>query len=71
MDTRRTADAGDRGRPTQPWRVTRKQQPPSQGWKTFLAHPCRWIASINLFAVRTIFFKLLYGLVIFAMREGY
>lgn len=36
----------------------------SQGWKTFLRNQTAGIASIDLFVVRTISFKLLYGLVI-------
>jgi hypothetical protein len=44
--------------------MTRRQGPASQGWKTFLRNHAAGIASIDLFAVRTISFKLLYGLVI-------
>jgi transposase InsO family protein len=44
--------------------MTRRQGPPSQGWKTFLRKHAAGIASIDLFVVRTISFKLLYGLVI-------
>ena len=44
--------------------MTRRQGPPSQGWKTFLRNHGAGIASIDLFVVRTISFKLLYGLVI-------
>jgi transposase InsO family protein len=44
--------------------MTRRQGPPSQGWKTFLRNHSAGIASIDLFVVRTISFKLLYGLVI-------
>ena len=39
-------------------------RPPSQGWKTFLRDHAAGIASLDLFVVRTISFKLLYGLVI-------
>jgi len=46
------------------------QGPPSQGWKTFLSNHGVWIASIDLFVVRTISFKLLYGLVILDTRDG-
>ena len=64
-DTRRTADARDRGRPINRREVhDRRQGPPSQGWKTFLRNHAAGIASIDLFVVRTISFKLLYGLVI-------
>src|SRR5260370_7171297 len=44
--------------------MVRRRRPPSQGWKTFLRNHAAGIASIDLFAVRTISFKLLYGLVI-------
>ena len=42
--------------------VRRRHQ--SQGWKTFLRNHAAGIASLDLFVVRTISFKLLYGLVI-------
>jgi transposase InsO family protein len=42
----------------------RSGQPTSQGWKTFLRNHAAGIASIDLLVVRTISFKLLYGLVI-------
>jgi transposase InsO family protein len=44
--------------------MTRRQGSPSQGWKTFLRNHAAGIASVDLFVVRTISFKLLYGLVI-------
>ena len=44
--------------------MAKRQGPPSQGWKTFLRNHAAGIASIDLFVVRTISFKLLYGLVI-------
>ena len=44
--------------------MTKRHGPPSQGWKTFLRNQSAGIASIDLFVVRTISFKLLYGLVI-------
>ena len=44
--------------------MTRRLGPPSQSWKTFLRNHAAGIASIDLFVVRTISFKLLYGLVI-------
>jgi hypothetical protein len=44
--------------------MVRRRRPPSQGWKTFLRNHGAGIASIDLFVVRTISFKLLYGLVI-------
>jgi transposase InsO family protein len=40
-------------------------RPRSQGWKTFLRNHAAGIAAIDLFVVRTISLKLLYGLVIF------
>src|ERR1700720_3417635 len=44
--------------------MVRRRRPPSQGWKTFLRNHVAGIASLALFVVRTISFKLLYGLVI-------
>ena len=44
--------------------MVRRRRPPSQGWKTFLRNHTAGIASLDLFVVRTISFKLLYGLVI-------
>jgi len=44
--------------------MTRRQGPPFQGWKTFLRNHAAGIVSIDLFVVRAISFKLLYGLVI-------
>ena len=44
--------------------MIRTRRLPSQGWKTFLRDQTIGIASIDLFVVRTISFKLLYGLVI-------
>src|ERR1700686_5284542 len=44
--------------------MTRRQEPPSPGWKTFLRNHAAGIAAVGLFVVRTISFKLLYGLVI-------
>ena len=44
--------------------MVRRRQPPSQGWKTFLRNHSAGIASLDLFVVRTISFRLLYGLVI-------
>jgi hypothetical protein len=42
----------------------RRRRPRSQGWKTFLRNHVAGIASLDLFVVRKISFKLLYGLVI-------
>ncbi len=44
--------------------MDRAGRPTSQGWKAFLCNHAAGIASIDLFVVRTISFKLLYGLVI-------
>jgi hypothetical protein len=44
--------------------MIRTRRPRPQGWKTFLHSQAAGIASIDLFVVRTISFKLLYGLVI-------
>ena len=48
--------------------MIRRQGPPSQGWKTFPRNHAAGIASIDLFVVRTVSFKPLYGLVI--LRTG-
>ena len=42
----------------------RTRRPPSQGWRTFLSNHVAGIASLDLFVVRTLSFKLIYGLVI-------
>jgi transposase InsO family protein len=44
--------------------MIRRPGPPSQAWKTFLRNHAAGIASIDLFVVHTVSFKLLYGLVI-------
>jgi transposase InsO family protein len=44
--------------------MIRTGRPRSQGWKTFLRNHAVGIASVDLFVVHTISFKLLYGLVI-------
>lgn len=44
--------------------MVRGRRPPSQGWKTFLRNHADGIASIDLFVVPTISFRLLYGLLI-------
>jgi len=44
--------------------MVRRRRPPSQGWKTFLRNHAAGIASLHLFVVRTISFKLLYSLAI-------
>jgi hypothetical protein len=44
--------------------MARGRRPPSQGWKTFLHNHADGIASMDLFVVPTIPFRLLYGLLI-------
>src|SRR5712675_1039519 len=44
--------------------MVRGRRPPSQGWKTFLHSHADGIASMDLFVVPTISFRLLYGLLI-------
>ena len=49
----------------------RSGRPTSQGWKTFLRNHAAGIASLDLFVVRTISFKALYGLVILGHAGGW
>src|SRR6201998_3863554 len=44
--------------------MAKRRRPPSQGWKTFLRNHADGIASMDLFVVPTISFRLLYGLLI-------
>jgi transposase InsO family protein len=44
--------------------MAKRRRPPSQGWKTFLNNHADGIASMDLFVVPTISFRLLYGLLI-------
>src|SRR5262249_59649844 len=44
--------------------MARRRQPPSQGWKIFLLNHADGIASMDLFVVPTISFRLLYGFLI-------
>ena len=44
--------------------MAKGRRPPSQGWKTFLDNHADGIASMDLFVVPTISFRLLYGLLI-------
>jgi hypothetical protein len=44
--------------------MARRRQPPLQGWKTFLRNHADGIASMDLFVVPTISFRLLYGFLI-------
>jgi len=51
--------------------MARRRRPPSQGWKTFIRNHADGIASIDMFVVPTVSFRLLYGLLILrhARRE--
>ena len=49
--------------------MVRPRRPPSQGWKTFLRNHTDGIASMDLFVVPTISFRLLYGLLILQHRR--
>jgi transposase InsO family protein len=44
--------------------MVRGRRPPSQGWKTFLRNHADGIASMDLFVVPTVSFRLLYGFLI-------
>jgi hypothetical protein len=44
--------------------MAKRRRPPSQGWKTFLRNHADAIASMDLFVVPTISFRLLYGFLI-------
>ena len=44
--------------------MAKRRRPPSQGWKTFLRNHTDAIASMDMFVVPTISFRLLYGLVV-------
>ena len=48
--------------------MAKRARPPSQGWKTFLRNHADGIASMDLFLVPTISFRLLHGLLI--LRHG-
>jgi transposase InsO family protein len=50
------------------WGMAKRRRPPSQGWRTFLRNHADGIASMDLFVVPTISFRLLYGLLI--MQHG-
>jgi hypothetical protein len=47
--------------------MARRRGPPSQGWRTFLRNHAEGIASIDLFVVPTVSFRLLYGLLIVSL----
>jgi transposase InsO family protein len=51
--------------------MAKRRRPPPQGWKTFLRNHADGIASMDMFVVPTISFRLLYGLLILqhARRE--
>jgi transposase InsO family protein len=49
--------------------MARGRRPPSQGWKTFLCNHADGIASMDLFVVPTISFRLLYGFLILQHRR--
>jgi transposase InsO family protein len=49
--------------------MARRRRPPSQGWKTFLCNHADGIASMDLFLVPTISFRLLYGFLILQHRR--
>lgn len=44
--------------------MAKRRRPPSQGWRTFLHSHAEGIASMDLFVVPTVSFRLLYGLLI-------
>jgi hypothetical protein len=44
--------------------MAKRRRPPSQGWRTFVHNHADAIASIDMFVVPTISFRLLYGLLI-------
>ena len=44
--------------------MARRRRPPSQGWKTFLRNHADGIASMDLFVIPTLSFRVLYGLLI-------
>jgi hypothetical protein len=44
--------------------MARRRRSPSQGWKTFLLNHADGIASMDMFVVPTISFRLLYGFLI-------
>ena len=62
-DSRRTAQARV-GQTTVAKYMARRRRPRSQGWKTFLRNHADGIASIDMFVVPTISFRLLYALLV-------
>ena len=51
--------------------MVRRREPPSQGWRTFLQNHAPDIAAMDLFAVPTIGFTLLYAFVIVRLDRSY
>jgi len=49
--------------------MARRQRPPSQTWRTFLANHIDQIATADFFVVPTITYRLLFVLVIVAHRS--
>ena len=49
--------------------MSRRRGPRSSGWQVFLRNHTAHIAGVDLFAVPTIGFKLLYGLVILHLEQ--
>jgi hypothetical protein len=56
--------AVDVGQATVAKYMAKRRRPPSQGWKTFLRNRADGIASIDMFVVPTISFRLLYALLV-------
>jgi hypothetical protein len=50
--------------------MAKHRRPPSQGWKTFFHNHAAGIASMDLFVVPTLSFRLLYGLLILQHDRG-
>ena len=57
-------NALDVGQTTVAKYMARRRRPPSQGWKTFLRNHADGVASMDLFLVPTISFRLLYAFLI-------
>jgi hypothetical protein len=51
--------------------LARRRWPPSQGWRTFLLNHADGIASIDLFVVPTISFRLQYGLLVLRQSKAH
>jgi hypothetical protein len=52
----------DAGQTTVAKYMAKRRRPPSQGWRTFLRSHADGMASMDLFVVPTVSFRLLYGL---------